>query len=526
MTDTPPWEQKSASNTPPWEKSSQSPDFLSRVKGDVQNRFEKMGETSGYAQAGRNTAPETGLQLAGQLKGLYGDLWGETAASGYSALPDFVKQPINQKMTQLAQSPIGKQALALVQKGGDAWKKFSQKYPTEALDAESAFNLVVGGTGGKAAKETENVGTKVGENLIQSGEKLADENKTKFVRNLVSEPSTKKVELERVGRTTEKGLLKNKVVEPNYFEKRAAEEVSKIPGVSSKNSYQANWNAINQERIKEAEKLGAALKAKDVPISPQEFQNAAQDLSKKIKKSIIITDSNKQTVSTVVNQMGRLVAEKGMTANGVFEARKAFDQWVEGVKGSMAFETSEKNAFNKAVSEVRRSANELVASKVPDAGVKASLAKQTALYDALDNIAPKAVKEGPNSLSRFFRGLSDAIPGKTGLEKEAATAMGAYGVKQHPITSALAAGAGGAYQAGKALTGAEARKIAGKVLTSPKTAMIANLSNPVGSTALGLSNKALQAVPESPQQPVSTVLSPNQFPMNNQELSDLLSGLK
>lgn len=74
----------------------------------------------------------------------------------------------------------------------------------------------------------------------------------------------------------------------------------------------------------------------------------------------------------------------------ILKARQKTDAWIESVRGDGVFDPSRENGFTAGVRAMRQGANDLVASKVPDAGVKEALSYQTSLYNVLENLSKKA----------------------------------------------------------------------------------------------------------------------------------------
>lgn len=139
----------------------EQPGFLGRVKGDVENRFGKMGEEE--VRAGlqkREGGVEQAFQQVGQGAGLVGDVAGEAVSSvakpAYEALPQSARDKISQTVHKVAQSPIGQKAIHAIKSGGEAWGNFSKEHPDVADDLTGAFNIATAGLPvGKTAKAAE-----------------------------------------------------------------------------------------------------------------------------------------------------------------------------------------------------------------------------------------------------------------------------------------------------------------------------------------------------------------------------------
>ena len=67
--------------------------------------------------------------------------------------------------------------------------------------------------------------------------------------------------------------------------------------------------------------------------------------------------------------------------------------------------------------QITNATNDFIAKTAPDVNVKQSLRKQSNLYSALDNIAPKAADEAGNAISRLWQNTKNVIPIKSDIGK-------------------------------------------------------------------------------------------------------------
>lgn len=419
-----------------------SPDLLGRIKGDVQNRFEKMGEASGRENMGQQSSLETLGQGAGQVAGLYSDTLGESiesAAKGVHSVAStvapkatgFIDEKTSQLMHTIAQSKFGQEGIKAIQEGGKAWDSFKQKHPAAASDVEAIYNIatvaIPTGKGGKATEElAEQVPgklTQVGDKLIDSGKQLSNKKSQDFVKDLISPEETKSVKMNQVGRTTEEGLLKTKVVEPSPREKAIAETVSKLPEVSSKNTIQGNYNAINDEVSREAESLQKRLASNKTTFDKNEFKQELQGVSKSLSESPVLVGDAETAANRVMQKMNQLIDQHLNTPSGLLQARKDLDKWLVSQK-SKIFDAKSENAMSIAVREIRQSTNGFIAKKVPEARVLESLQKQSHLYDAMDNIRPKAAKEARDVIGRAIERVKKLVPEQLSTAHQASSSLG------------------------------------------------------------------------------------------------------
>lgn len=426
-----------------YKKIGFEPGFLDNVRGDVENRFEKMGEESarsymdiqkeqskGINFSDPSRQAERDVQQVGQGIGLVGDVAGEAMSSvakpGYDAIPQHAKDKISGVVKSVANSAAGKAAIKALQKGGQEWGKFSKEHPDVADDLEAGFNIATAGLPVGKSATAKNVASsatpgllgKAGDAAIKAGKDQKASDFSKFAQDLASPEKTKKVRLDEVGRTTiGDDLLRTNVVDNTAREKALADEVARVPGLDKDKPLQHNFNAISSENDREAKSLISFVKANDVPITPQELQQQSQDVMKSLRgKGYLTSADSKEFANRAMAEMGKFIQKNGSTASGLLQSRKDFDQWVTS-QSKKFFEANYENMKTDVVREIRTAANDLVEKKVP--GVKDSLAKQNKLYDAMKNLRPKVEKEGNNVIERTIQRLEDFSPVKGHWEKGA-----------------------------------------------------------------------------------------------------------
>ncbi len=353
----------------------------------------------------------------------------------------------------------------------------NKKYPVTMSELKGVANIgntILAGIpfGGAAVKSADLAGTGLqyaGRGIKQSGENI----KREFVKDLVMPVQTKKVLEEQASRTTEKGLLKTKVVKPTPLEAASIEEVAQIKGIKKGNSAQANYTLIEKAKDTEAQRLGSILKSKDFQINKPMYQQKLSAVVNKLKTDdpfILGNDAAEKLVDNVANKMQALLDKNPNTPAGLLKTRQEFDAWAKSKKRGV-FEGNEET-FSNAVRDIRQSANDFLAESVPDAAVKESLRKQSLLFRALDNVEPKTAIEGRNRLQRAAKSASDAIPVKNPMVKGALQlgGLGALGAGTY-FAPAAAALAGGAYGVGKIANSPAVRNALGSLTELTGTAL-------------------------------------------------------
>jgi len=236
---------------------------------------------------------------------------------------------------------------------------------------------------------------------------------SKFIDELITPKMTAKESAAAIktGRVTEStGLIGERTFKDaiNNFD-NIKNAVSEVEGISSKNTNLENANLIRNKISDIGNKLEQDLiqvekqTGKDRGFfTPNEFNNEMNLVKNRLAENPLIVGDAEKTASKLIGKFNSLVKEYGYKPSGLLKARKELDIWVKAQKGDKVFDTSTENAFTIALREVRNTANEFLASKVPDVGVKESLLKQSSLYNALETVAEKASKEGGSKVKRFM----------------------------------------------------------------------------------------------------------------------------
>lgn len=258
--------------------------------------------------------------------------------------------------------------------------------------------------------------------LVKAGEeyvaKRAAAKTEDFIKDLITPEltPTKTVQAIKTGKVKEGGILSDRdITEAVPFFEETAKAVAEVPGISKSNTFLQNANAVYSHIGTVAEDLKSQIKGKGF-FSPNEFNGYMKDASDKLNEIPSLTREATEVANKYLTQFNKLVKKNGYTPEGLLQARKEFDNLLPDKKLSPDIE----NGITEAVRYIRQGANDFLASRVPDVAVKEMLAKQTALYNAMDNIAPKAAKEGKNKVVRWLK----AHPKTVGLMGAAASAVG------------------------------------------------------------------------------------------------------
>lgn len=374
---------------------------------DIEHVAKEMGITAQTQETPASTAPPESLGgvAKGSLKSLgstalafpQGAEWlmNQTAGRVVSGIRGDGLVPLpKQELKYSTESPMGAKLHDIVEP-----RNFSEKlgyYGTELAQ------IAIPGIGGYKAA------TKVPE-------------ATKALQAVTAKPTPSLLrDAYKQGRAGVSGILRRVGITPDERTQRAA-EVAKgiVKGKTAAEDSAAVYKAIGDE----ATTLRTALRSREIqPIVQQEelsalYQKALQEIG---EDPTMVGDAAESASRIFKKFQSYLPKDRPITAEDILDARQKTDQWVEGLNKKV-FDPKTQSAVSIALNVIRRGANELLISKSDDVAVKASFEKQTALYDALANIATKGPAEvGTTAVGRYLgrhpyqkeivKGVAGALP--------------------------------------------------------------------------------------------------------------------
>jgi hypothetical protein len=451
-----------------WQSSFQPNTYAQNVGQDFSNATNKIGEI--WANKELNPA-SAGVQILGTAaSGAYAPA-GEALRSGYNSLPDSVTQPINNaassgvnavkgaysdQVSKLADTSIG-------QKMGDYLMNsphIQNGMQEVSDDAKSLANIL---TMAKVKPALGDASTIVGDALYGSGKAEKVAANQSYIEKLVREKETPSVLAENAKRTIQ--VDGKNIYQPTSEEIQMAKTVSDIPGVGNSLTPQGNLSAIVTERTKEAESLQNTLQKSGAKVDFGNWQKNIDQAVQNTTDNPTIVGEGKEVHQSVINAMNKAVLNNmnqngEITAAGLLQARKDFDQALPArtFNGSNA-----DTALGTTAKEMRRAMNKTIADSAPSADVLESLKKQSTLYDAADNIAPKAAGEAATPFRRAMQSIAphNLTQAVGGAGMGAAALAAAHYV---PISPAMVGAALVPAAAYKAATSPSTRMLLGKAL--------------------------------------------------------------
>jgi hypothetical protein len=383
-------------------------------------------------QAGTGVGNAVNDTMSGKINPLSGVLQvGGAIAGGVSGLVNNVAThlPVVGGAVQGAENLIGQGIGAAAQTAPGqavtgAVNQFSQAHPELAGDIGAAGNiaglatgLIGGGEAGIAAKE--GLASAAAKGLLGDTVKAASD-KAAFneALDIVSPKQTAGVLKKgiKAGRGAMQGGVET--VGPDQQTIAAAKAAAGI--VKKGNTAVENANAVRGAIGDTASGLKKELGSMEITpiVSQDELLQLRTQAMQQIGENPTMVGNAEESAKRIFTKFQSLLPQTSdVTALDVLEARQKLDAWIQSLKGSNIFDPATENAMSIALRSIRQGANKLIADKAPGVAVKDALAKQSSLYDALDNIAAKGTKDiGTGRIKRF----SQRHPIVSGLVKTGA----------------------------------------------------------------------------------------------------------
>lgn len=401
--------------------------LFGRISDDYRKRVANDQVSRDAFANGQQSAFSTGLQYLGQGGGMVNDVVNEGIKSVDSMIPNQVINAVN-PFTAVTSNPYVKQALGSVAATapdtgiGTTVDSLRNQYPVTARNLDAVGNTVSAvGTLYGAAQAAPGL-KNTAQDLFQSGKQAFDAKKLAGIQDVVLPKQTAaEIANTALQRTSGGGLLNKQVYTPNDYEVSMI-TTAREAGVKPTATLETNIQTANSFKNAEAQRLKAALDKANVAIPPSTLNQAGVEIAQKIASNPLI-DENSSTIRKILQAGQDAIDKNPKTAAGILQARKDFDYAIGKFQPS-AFDTeAPATAFRAATKEVRQGMNGIVTTAVPNADVAASLAKQSHMYDVIDNMAGKLSAQPDGRFARFFDTKTGKVI-KYGAAATGATAAG------------------------------------------------------------------------------------------------------
>ncbi len=309
----------------------------------------------------------------------------------------------------LAEKITGKNAPSGIKTIGDVAKETGISGALEAKNAAEAG----GGTAMELAQLLGGSGEIKG--LIKNIPKLA----LPAIEKDIAPALTKKVA--EIGAKGREGLTKSTIlgkIAPsldNETKEIAKVIYDKVPNFTRMNTYTDKLNATKTAVYNMSDELKKAVESsgENGIYSFKQLESALKNTEVPFS---LVGDSQKAYENLIPKAMD-IARRNGGKISNLFNARKELDQFIENAVPNL-YSSDRQTSLRVAIRNLRGTFNDFIEKRVPSVGYKKSLKEQSRMFDAIENLAPKAVKEiGTTRMERF----GAAHPVVSGLIKKAAT---------------------------------------------------------------------------------------------------------
>ncbi len=378
--------------------------FLGDVGNTLSSAYQGVGKAVQQGFGGQINPASAVLQGAGAVASGVGGLINDVATHlpVVGGAVQGAENMLGQGIGAAAQTAPGQAVVGAV-------NQFSQAHPELAGDIGAAGNiaglassLIGGGEAGIAVKEgLESAAAKglLGDTIKAASDRAAFNEALDVVSPKATAGVLKK------GIKSGRGVLQGGVesIAPDQQTINAAKAAAGI--VKKGNTAVENANAVRGAISDTATGLKKELGSMEITpiVSQEELLQLRTQAMQEIGANPTMVGNAEESAKRIFTKFQSLLPQTSdVTALDVLNARQKLDSWIQSLKGSNIFDPATENAMSIALRSIRQGANKLIADKAPGVAVKEALAKQSSLYDALDNIAAKGTKEiGTTRLGRF-----------------------------------------------------------------------------------------------------------------------------
>lgn len=411
------------------------PDLMPQAVESFMDKFQKRVDSAKETQEAvrKGTIPQ---QTAGTLTtsslavGVPIDILSTGIETGINVasllIPDSIGEPVANTLKNatnaVLNTDLGKLAVEAMQGGSEKYKQLKKENPESFKAIETAINFGILFAPVPNASPISNAIGKTGTKIVHAADKKIAVKKKDFVNDLIKPPMTKELAQEQLKRTTVSPIIQTAKVAQSADEVEMSEIIQKIPKVDTNKTLKNNYLFIRDDLYNKADKLVDDLERFETgrmkatgATGRLEFDEVSgrlnKDMAELISTNPLIRGQKplQDTAQALLDKTLQLLKDKPLTPANVLRARQDLDKFILSNKGGV-FNAVDENALNVPFKTIRRTLNSVIDEQVPSAKVKKSLREQSLLYNALDNISPKAADEAANVIGRSVQGVAKVLP--------------------------------------------------------------------------------------------------------------------
>ncbi len=264
----------------------------------------------------------------------------------------------------------------------------------------------------KIGKATKNALESIATGITEAGGDVA-KNTTPKVNNLLDsaikdatpsyEASSKSERLKLGNRVKEGGLLKERTIVPDEFNKQAGEALSKVPGYDPNATKLAKLQTASQEASRQGEALKNAIKAEKVVVPKKQISSLVRKSIEKTAGESLLLQASDPSIKQYMRVLNNALKKEQGTLEGVFKLRKLLDDAYENARGKQAFGSDKISALDDVQKAGRDALNKYLIDNAQNVDVKTSLKSQWDLYRAIDELRTAAERESGSVVGRLIQ---------------------------------------------------------------------------------------------------------------------------
>lgn len=222
----------------------------------------------------------------------------------------------------------------------------------------------------------------------------------KITQNVIDNAG--KITPTEMSRVNEGGTITGRTVNATSKEQAAAKELSNIPGYSENMSHMQVHDELIQPEIKRtAQELDQSLQNENQVIPKRQIVNVVKTAVNKVPDTSLILQKTDPAIKNYLRVVTNAANQNDGTLKGALDVRKAMDSAYENVRKGQAYDPKTINALDEVHNAGRSALNDFMIERANNTDVKGLLTKQHNLYNAAQNILPKAQTEAGSTLEKI-----------------------------------------------------------------------------------------------------------------------------
>lgn len=382
-------------------------ELYTNIKQAKEQGFKRMTDKMQLLTNGKASLPEAFIGVMSETVRTGYDMTGALLSAGtMQEVEDTVSDWAEQALGYSMDSAAGR----LIIDKFNQYKQWADKNPDDARRFEDSLVVGTAVLPGVKGFKTSPV-TRGGKGWAHST--LVKEDWLDMVRPKM----TQKVREEMASRVKMKGLIREReTFKPSREEINMVEHLSKVKGISPKNSLGKNIETLNKQIDVEGKALTKAFKDAAQQFTPKEILTEMRaNVSRAMKQSDAFAEWRgaggtgiPKSVSKVMNEVTGLMQTHKHNLNGLWKIRQKLDKRYKAAFKKNDFSESPKSRTFK---EARDTINDIITRKANNSGVDARQGwdRMSAYYKARDNMKTKYKKPqtiGETVQSLFSRGVT------------------------------------------------------------------------------------------------------------------------